>query len=193
MAELTNFHTIRYGQADGELKFGHIHQDNNMSSVMLRSGSEDLHYISLEATGEDHRKHGTICRSTGSFQIKAGDNVGKGKPGVYIDAVSGDLVLRAPSGRVRIEGINIDLIASGSDGKNGVIRLESNEKVLVKTKIFDANASVSAKIFSDGTVDVIGKTICDIYGGLVDIADGFTELKGSKGGSTNEEKNRSIV
>jgi hypothetical protein len=84
-------------------------------------------------------------------------------------------------------------LPSGSDGKNGVIRLESNEKVLVKTKIFDANASVSAKIFSDGTVDVIGKTICDIYGGLVDIADGFTELKGSKGGSTNEEKNRSIV
>lgn len=193
MAELTNFHTIRYGQADGELKFGHIHQDNNMSSVMLRSGSEDLHYITLDSTGDDHRKHGTICRSKGSFQVKAGDNVGKGKPGVYIDAVSGDLVLRAPNGRVRIEGINIDLIASGPDGKNGVIRLESNEKVLIKTKIFDTNASVSSKIFSEGTVSVIGKTILDLYGGLVDIADGFTELKGSKGGSNNEDKNRSLI
>ena len=141
MAELTNFHTIRYGQADGELKFGHIHQDNNMSSVMMRSGSEDLHYISLEATGDDHRKHGTICRSTGSFQIKAGDNVGEGKFGVYIDAVSGDLVLRAPSGRVRIEGTNVDIIARGSDGKNGVVTLDSNEKVLIRTKIFDANRS----------------------------------------------------
>ena len=193
MAERKNYHTLRYGNADGDISFGHIHEDNNLSAVMLRSGQEELHYITLDSTGEDHRKDGTICRSLGSFQVKAGDRVGKGKPGVYIDAVSGDLVLRAPNGRVRIEGINIDLIASGPNGKNGVIRLESNEKVLIKTKIFDANASVSAKIFSDGTVNVIGKTICDIYGGLVDIADGFTEVKGSKGGSTNEDKNRSIL
>ena len=193
MAERKNYHTLRYGNADGDISFGHIHEDNNLSAVMLRSGQEELHYITLDSTGEDHRKDGTICRSLGSFQVKAGDRVGKGKPGVYLDAVSGDLVLRAPNGRVRIEGINIDLIASGPNGKNGVIRLESNEKVLIKTKIFDANASVSAKIFSDGTVNVIGKTICDIYGGLVDIADGFTEVKGSKGGSTNEDKNRSIL
>jgi len=193
MAERKNYHTLRYGNADGDISFGHIHEDNNLSAVMLRSGQEELHYITLDSTGEDHRKDGTICRSLGSFQVKAGDRVGKGKPGVYIDAVSGDLVLRAPNGRVRIEGINIDLIASGPNGKNGVIRLESNEKVLIKTKIFDANASVSAKIFSDGTVNVIGKTICDIYGGLVDIADGFTEVKGSKGGSTNEDRNRSIL
>jgi hypothetical protein len=193
MAERKNYHTLRYGNADGDISFGHIHEDNNLSAVMLRSGQEELHYITLDSTGEDHRKDGTICRSLGSFQVKAGDRVGKGKPGVYIDAVSGDLVLRAPNGRVRIEGINIDLIASGPNGKNGVIRLESNEKVLIKTKIFDANASVSAKIFSDGTVNVIGKTICDIYGGLVDIADGFTEIKGSKGGSANEDKNRSIL
>ena len=193
MAERKNYHTLRYGNADGDISFGHIHEDNNLSAVMLRSGQEELHYITLDSTGEDHRKDGTICRSLGSFQVKAGDRVGKGKPGVYLDAVSGDLVLRAPNGRVRIEGINIDLIASGPNGKNGVIRLESNEKVLIKTKIFDANASVSAKIFSDGTVNVIGKTICDIYGGLVDIADGFTEIKGSKGGSTNEDRNRSIL
>ena len=178
MAERKNYHTIRYGNADGDISFGHIHEDNNLSAVMLRSGREELHYISMDSTGEDHRKDGTICRSTGAFQIKAGDRVGKNKPAVYIDAVSGDLVLRAPNGRVRIEGINIDLIASGPDGKNGVIRLESNEKVLIKTKIFDANGSTSAKIFSEGTVDVIGKTICNIYGGILDLADGFTEVKG---------------
>ena len=193
MAQQKNYHTVRYGNADGEIRFGHIHDDNNISGVMIRNGHEDLNYITLEATGEDHRKGGTICRSTGSFQIKAGDRVGKNKPGVYIDAANGDLVLRAPNGRVRIEGINIDLIASGPDGKNGVIRLESNEKVLIKTKIFDANGSTSAKIFSEVTVDVIGKTICNIYGGILDLADGFTEVKGSKGGSTNEDQNRSIL
>lgn len=192
MAQQKNYHTVRYGNADGEIRFGHIHDDNNISGVMIRNGHEDLNYITLEATGEDHRKGGTICRSTGSFQIKAGDRVGKNKPGVYIDAANGDLVLRAPNGRVRIEGQNIDLLASGPNNKNGVIRLESNEKVLVQTNIFDVNATTSAKIFSDGTVDVIGKVIVDIYGGLVDIADGFTKSVGSKGGSPNEDRNRRL-
>ena len=111
MAELKNYHTIRYGTAEGEIQFGHITQDNVLSAVLLRNGGSLNHYISMDATGEPHRKHGTICRSEGSFQVKAGDNVEDDVPGVYIEAKSGDLVLRAPSGRVRIDGINVDIIA----------------------------------------------------------------------------------
>ena len=190
MSQTKNYHTIRYGNKDGEIKFGHIHDDNELSAVLLRSGSEPLHYISMDSSGEDHRKYGTILRSPGSFQVKAGDNVEKGKPGVYIDAVSGDLVLRAPKGRVRIEGINIDLIASGSDNKNGNVTIEANDKVIVKAQTIDVSSKVSTKIFSEKTVEVIGKAILNIYGGLVDCADGATEVNGSKTKSKNEEQNR---
>lgn len=190
MAQTKNYYTIRYGNRDGELKFGHIHSDNVLSSVLLRSGSEPLHYISMDASGEDHRKHGTILRSTGAFQVKAGDNVGEGKPGVYIDAVNGDLVLRAPNGRVRIEGINIDLIASGSDNKNGNVTIQGNEKVIIKAQTIDINSKISTKVFSEKTVEVIGRGILNIYGGLVDCADGATEINGSKVKSKNEEQNR---
>lgn len=192
MAELTNYHTIRYGQGDGELKFGHIHQDNVQSAVMVRSGSESLHYITLDATGEDSRKNGTICRSRGAFQVKAGDDVKDEKPGVYLDAVNGDIVLRAPNGRVRIEAINIDLNASGPDNKNGNITLTANEKIILDAQAIDVSSKVSTKIFSENTVEVIGNNICNIYGGFVDIADGATSVKGSKGGSSNEDRARSL-
>jgi len=193
MAQTKNYYTIRYGNRDGELKFGHIHQDNVLSSVLLRSGSEPLHYLSMDATGEDHRKHGTMLRSPGSFQVLAGDNVEKGKPGVYIDAISGDLVLRAPKGRVRIEGINVDIIASGSDNNNGNVTIEGNDKVIIRAQSIDVNSKVSTKIFSEKTVDVIGKAILNIYGGLVDCADGATEVNGSKVKSKNEEQNKGAV
>jgi len=137
MAEVKNYHTIRYGQADGEIKFGHLTQDNVLSAVLLRNGKSKNHYITMDSSGAPHRKHGTICRSPGSFQVRAGDNVDEDIPGVYVEAVSGDLVLRAPSGRVRIEGVNIDLIASGADGKNGVITIDANEKVLVRAQTVD--------------------------------------------------------
>ena len=189
MAELTNYHTIRYGTAEGELQFGHISMDNVLSAVLLRNGGSLNHYITLDATGEPHRKHGTICRSPGSFQVKAGDNVTGDTPGVFIDAVSGDLVLRAASGRVRIEGVNIQLVATGSDGNNGNVEITANEKVIVKSQIIDLSSKVSTKVFSEKTVDVIGKAILDIYGGFIDMADGATSVKRSLGVSFNEEKN----
>jgi hypothetical protein len=192
MSETKNYEAIRYGTKDGEIKFGHIHQDNTLSAAMIRSGSESLHYITLDAAGEDFRKNGTICRSKGAFQVKAGDAVKDGNPGVYIDAVNGDLVLRAPNGRVRIEGINVDIKAEGSDGKNGVITIEGNEKVLISAPIININSETSTRIFSENTVEMIGNAICNIYGGFVDIADGATTRKGSKGGSSNEDNNRSL-
>ena len=82
------------------------------------------------------------------------------------------------------------MIAQGGDGKNGVVQIDGNEKVIIKAPQIDINSKVSTKIFSEKTVDVIGKAILNIYGGLIDCADGATKRKGSKGGSTNEEQNK---
>lgn len=191
MAEKKNYHQLRYGTALGEIKFGHIHDDNEQSSVMLRSGSNFDHYITMEATGKEHRKGGTICRSPGSFQIKAGENITKeGDFGVYIDAASGDLVLRAASGKIRIEAQNIEMKATGKDGKNGNIVCDANEKFLVRAQIVDVSGKASTKIFSEGTVNCIGNQFLNLYGGMVDAADAATNKKGSKAPSTNEEQNR---
>jgi len=189
-----NYNTIRYGNSDGELKFGHIHDDNKISAFIVRSGRESNHYITMDSEGEPHRKHGTICRSTGAFQIKAGDNVKssgiKENIGVYIEAVDGDIVLNAGNGRIRLIGENIDFIARGGDGQNGVISIDANEKVIVNSPIVSINSKVSTKMVSDGRIDVIGKAILNIYGGLVDCADGATSVVGSKGGSVNEANNK---
>jgi hypothetical protein len=190
MARLKNYHSVRYGTAQGEIKFGHLTQDNVLSGVMLRNGKAKDHYISLDASGEVHRKNGTICRSPGSFQVRGGDNVSGDIPGVYIEAVSGDLVLRAPNGRVRIEGINIDMIATGFDNQNGVVNINGNEKVIIKSQIIECSSKVSTKIFSEKTVDVIGRAILNLYGGLFDCADGATSVKGSILPSNNEIQNR---
>lgn len=190
MSELKNYHTVRYGTAQGELKFGHLTQDNVLSACMLRNGASKDHYITMDSSGEPHRKHGTICRSPGSFQVRAGDNVKEDVPGVYVEAVSGDIVIRAPSGRVRIEGINIELTATGEDGENGVVNISANDKVLMRAQTIDASSKVSSKFASEKTVELIGNGILNMYGGLVDVADGATKLKGSKTVSTNEEQHR---
>ena len=179
---------IRYGTHHGEIKFGHIHNDDVQSGVMLRAGVDaGRHYMSMDSTGSATRKGGTINKCPGTYQILSGEDVPKDVPGLYFEAESGDVVIRAPKGRIRIEAINIDMRASGTGGSNGVITIDGNEKILLKAPSIDIDSKVSTKIFSEKTVELIGSGILNIYGGLIDCADGATSIKGSKGGPYSNE------
>ena len=196
MSQRKNYHTVRYGTRDGELQFGHIHKDNNQSAVMLRSGHDFLHYISMDSSGKKGvRKNSTICRSSGPFKIEAGDECKvtndneENHAGIEMDAVSGDIILRAPRGKIKIQAQDIELIADGYNGRTGVITLDSNEKLILKAKSIDIRATETARFFSENKLDVIGNAIMNIYGGLVDMADGATAIKGSKTGPSSTEVN----
>ena len=176
---------IRYGVAEGEIKFGHIHTDNVVSACMLRSGFTYKHYITMDGPGgEDFRKHSTTCRSPGAFQVKAGEGVPKNQPGIFLDAENGDIVIRAANGRVRIEGIDVDIRANGSDGKRGNVIIDANDAAIMKGQVVDVNAKASAKFFSEKSVEISGTTVVNIYGGFIDMADGATSVKGSKNPAT---------
>lgn len=184
-----NYHTIRYGNKDGEIRFGHVTDNNEVDSFIVRSGSEPNHYIEMCSTGNPHRKNGTVCRSTGTFHIKAGDNVKTGKDsencGIFFESVDGDLWIGAPNGKIKIFARDIELIANGADGKTGSITLSANEKVNIKAPYVNVEGTTSTKIVSDDTVNILGKTILNIYGGLIDFADGASTAKaaGPKVGS----------
>ena len=194
-----NVHTVRYGTAEGEIKFGHLHRDNELSGIMLRNGNASSggnHYISMDSSGGKERTNGTMCVSPGTFSVKAGydlEKEGKGENqynGIYLDAKNGDIVIRAPSGRIRMEAIDIDILAYGPDNEKGTVTINGNEKVVIKAQTIDISSKVSTKIFSEKTVEVIGNGLLNIYGGLVDCADGATQNRGSKTKSNNEDNNR---
>ena len=191
MADKINYDSYKLGTKDGELRFGSITAGNEIDSVLIRNTMNYRHYIEMCRTGEDFRKDGTILRSPGSCVIRSGDNVGKGIPGVYIESVSGDLILRAPSGKVRIEGVDIELTANGYNGKTGNVNISANEKIILDAgQMIDIKAKVNVKITSEKTVDVIGKAVLNIFGGMIDAADGAAISKtslGSKCGPSDNE------
>ena len=183
MGQKKNYHTIRYGTAEGEIKFGHIHTDNVNSAVMLRSGHTFQHYMTMDGPGgEKFRTHSTTFRGPGSFQVKHGDGVPDEQPGIYLDAVNGDIVIRAANGRIRMEALDVDIRATGG-GERGNIVLDANEKVIMNAQTIACNAKVAARFFSEKTVEVVGNNVLNMYGGFVDIADGSSTAiigKGSK-------------
>ena len=172
MSQNKNYHTIRYGTAEGEIKFGHVHTDNVNSAVMLRSGHTFQHYMTMDGPGgEDFRTHSTTFRGPGSFQVKHGDGVPDEQPGIYLDAVNGDIVIRAANGRIRMEALDVDIRATGA-GDRGNIVLDANDKVIMNAQTISCNAKVAARFFSEKTVEIVGNNVLNMYGGFVDIADG---------------------
>ena len=181
MSQNKNYHTIRYGTAEGEIKFGHVHTDNVNSAVMLRSGHTFQHYMTMDGPGgEDFRTHSTTFRGPGSFQVKHGEGVPDEQPGIYLDAVNGDIVIRAANGRIRMEALDVDIRATGA-GDRGNIVLDANDKVIMNAQTISCNAKVAARFFSEKTVEVVGNNVLNMYGGFVDMADGSSTAVAGKG------------
>ena len=123
------------------------------------------------------------------------DEVPRNIPAIWYEAENGDIIIKAPRGRIKLEAESIELTAQGFDGRSGNILLDADDKIALNAQIVDVKSRVSTKIFSESTVNMIGNGIMNIYGGLTDFADRTT--KGSKpsktcGGavSINEERNK---
>ena len=206
MAKKENFHPYYIGTEHGRLSFGHVRDSNEISACMLQSGPDGgRHYIVMEETGsaEEGTKGSTKSFCPGTFSVKSGKDIvnypeGKDEPrnipAIWYEAENGDIIIKAPRGRIKLEAESIELTAKGIDGKSGNILLESDDKIALNSQVVDIRSKVSTKIFSESTVDVIGKGIMNVYGGLVDFADRTTKGKPSKtcGGQTsiNEERNK---
>jgi len=154
MAKKKNPWRVRYGTGDGEIRFGDITATGELKAVELRNFRHDLHYISLNETGKKWKERSTTCRSTGSFQVKAGDALVKapeGTPGIFLDAVNGDVVIKSETGKVRIEAMDgIELIANGPDNETGNIILDANEKVILAGQQVAIMGHTAVKVTSFG-------------------------------------------
>ena len=208
MAKKENLHPYSAGTEHGTISFGKVNTESNeISACLLESGPDGgRHYVKMQETGskEDGSKGSTKIICPGTLSGIAGKDIVNYPPGaeqprdipaIYYEAVHGDIILTAPRGKVKIAAEAIELVATGTDGRTGVINLNSDDKINLRSQSIDINGTVSTKLFSEKTVEIIGKGIMNVYGGLVDFADRTTKGKPSKLSqdnsiiSINEERN----
>lgn len=169
--EKINPDTIEYGNKDGKIYFGYLHSGNikvdsssAISGVHLQ-GYHSLHYMSLIKNGP--MQGTTINRSPGPYNVicateHAGEQGKSEGIGYFLYAENGDIVIRAPNGRVRISGMDVDIKAEGIDNKTGSINLDSNQSVNIKTGSFDMKATLGAKMFTTRNLDIVANTSLSI-------------------------------
>lgn len=166
MAKKESRDAARYGTRNGEIKFGHVHNDQVLSAVMIRSGYDYRQYITMDADG---KRKGTITSVTpNTYQIKCGHDTKRKGVAFLVEALNGDIVLNAKNGDVRIEGKNVMIVAkqSSGDNKNGVVSIEGNEKVDIRSKNIELNGSSVVKFFSAGSCELTAKSSMNFTAGL---------------------------
>ena len=207
MAKKESFHPYFVGTEHGRLSFGTIRKNNEISACMLQSGPDGgRHYITLDETGDKKKgmRGSTKAFCPGTLTVKTGKDIENytppklkpnNIPAIWCEAENGDIIIKAPHGKIRLEAEDVIINANGFDGKSGTITLDSNDKINLKSQSIDINGTVQTKIFSEKTVEVIGKGLLNIYGGLADFADRTTKNRRSKLSaddsiiSKNEERN----
>ncbi len=201
--EKENPEYLKYGTKDGQIEFGHLHlgtegdlKSDVTSGVMLQA-YDSRHYMTMDIDGA--RKGWTINRSPGPTQtVCATDDAGiigneKGI-GYFLLSENGDIVIRAPKGRIRMSALDIDIRAEGQDNSRGTINLDSNQSVNVKTGTFDVQASVGARVFTPKTLDLVANTSLHLTANFVNAFSAASSTLGNKAFplSTTEFKTKSL-
>jgi hypothetical protein len=185
------FESLHYGNRWGHISFGGLNlagtgglEADVLTGVGLQAYNS-LHYIHMENDGI--RKGWTMIRNPGVFEIKCADTVKKGDIGGYVSVENGDLVLRAPNGRIRIQAVDIDLRADGINEKTGYINIESNNVVSVKTGQFKVTAQNGINLFSPQAINIATNAALSLTSNFISGFTSASNIFGGKGFSQSKE------
>lgn len=163
---------LGYGNMYGEIQFGHLHLAgtgglgaDTKSSVKLQAW-DALHYMTMDMDGK--RPGWTTTRCPGVWQVKCGDNRRPDDISAFIRAENGDIVIQAPNGRIRLQAQDIDIRAEGEDNSRGVVNIESNQSVKVKTGTFDVRASVGIQMQTPFSISMVANASMSLISNFVD-------------------------
>lgn len=194
MSDKKNIDTIKYGNKDGQIEFGHLHLANSggtesdvTSSVMLQA-FDSRHYMTMDRDGK--RKGWTLNRCPGVYEIKCGTDIPQNEVGFFLMADSGDIVIRAPKGRIRMSALDIDIRADGQDNTRGTINIDSNQSVNVKTGTFDLNASVGVRLFTPKSMNIIANTSMTMVSNFVNGLTAASKTLPSKSAPSSQSTDR---
>lgn len=174
---------------DGQIEIGHLHLasqsgglESDVTSGIYLQAYHSLHYMTMDIDGP--RAGWTLNRSPGpNYTICASETAGSTKDdkgfGYLVLAENGDVVIRAPKGRVRISGLDVDIRAEGPDNTRGSININANQTINIQSKgsvLIDG--PLGMKISTTGSMQIIANTSMALVSNFIN---GLTAASANKG------------
>ena len=175
-AEKTNYWAQEIGTQNGVIKFGAMSPTGDVTASVQIVGVDGRHFITMEEDGA--RRYWTTMNAPGAFQINAGEDLAVNNPdaegrknkvnqnAIFINAENGDVTIRARNGKLRLEGLDIEMVATGN-APEGVLWARANETLKLDSKNITVDGKQSVKIVSTGLLVLSGLIGTQILSPLV--------------------------
>ena len=161
-----NFWAQEIGTQNGVIKFGALSPTGDVTASVQIVGLDGRHFIAMEEDGK--RKQWTTMNAPGAFQINAGEDLiqineggGEGRKNkveqncIFMNAENGDITIRARNGKLRLEGLDIEMVATGNSPE-GVCWVRANETIKLDSKNVTIDGKQSFKLLSTGLLTIGG-------------------------------------
>lgn len=186
-----NYTAIRYGNDHGSISFGHIHEKADVTSAVILQTPDGRHQLSMDKDGP--RKGWTSLTAPGNIQMEAGSDNQEAQDTLMINAKNGNILIVASNGKIRLEGTDIELIATGEGGSKGNIRLSASENITTDSKKLLMNAKSHYKLATPGTGEVISNGVLKMYGSIIQgVTDACAKKDSKVGGQKFQRKNNQV-
>ena len=172
-----NFWAQEIGTQNGVIKFGALSPTGDVTASVQIVGVDGRHFISMEEDGK--RKQWTTMNAPGAFQINAGEDLlqinegeGEGRKNkveqncIFMNAENGDVTIRARNGKIRLEGLDVEICATGNSPE-GVCWVRANETIKLDSKNVTIDGKQSFKLLSTGLLTIGGLLGTQILSPLV--------------------------
>ena len=169
MSEKKNFWAQEIGTQNAVQKFGALSPEGDVTASWSVTGVDGRHFITLDEDGK--RTGWTTINAPGAIQINAGEDIvnlpdkdtGTGEKtgrknkveddAIFINAENGDIIIRARNGKLRFEGLDIEMVATGNNPE-GTLWVHANEDIKLDSKNITVDGSLSVSLVSTGVVNV---------------------------------------
>ena len=171
-----NYWAQEIGTQNGVIKFGALSPTGDVTASVQIVGVDGRHWVAMEEDGK--RKGWTTMNAPGAFQINAGEDLlvinpdAEGRKNkvnqnaIFINAENGDVVIKARNGKLRLEGLDIEMVATGN-APEGCLWARANETLKLDSKNITVDGKQSVKIVSTGLLVLTGLLGTQILSPLV--------------------------
>ena len=153
MSEKKNFWNQVISAMNGAITFGKISPKGDVTSSVHIQALDGRHFMSFDEDGP--RTGYTLLNSPGSTFIESGEDLTQQQIGVMILSKNGDIHLKATKGKIKLEALDIELIANGNSPQ-GVIWANAYETLKLDSKNVTIDGKQSLKIMTSGLMTIRG-------------------------------------
>ena len=153
MSEKKNFWNQVWSAMNGAITFGKISPKGDVTSSVHIQALDGRHFMSFDEDGP--RTGFTLLNSPGSTFIESGEDLTQEQIGVMILSKNGDIHLKATKGKIKLEALDIELIANGN-APHGVIWANAYETLKLDSKNVTIDGKQSLKVMTSGLLALRG-------------------------------------